>query len=129
MAWAMKPKMAASLFQRMPQLPTINTPTQRIPRLEFPEAIINGKASGYMWDGKSIEAAATTHLVKVNNHKLLILTACAGHHRERWLPLFERIESYAKSEGCKSIRIYGRKGWERVLKNYRVEHVILERQL
>jgi trimethylamine-N-oxide reductase (cytochrome c) len=48
--------MAASLFQRMPQLPTINTPTQRIPRLEFPEAIINGKASGYMWDGKSIEA-------------------------------------------------------------------------
>lgn len=48
--------MAASLFQRMPQLPTINTPTQRIPRLEFPEAIIDGKASGYMWDGKSIEA-------------------------------------------------------------------------
>jgi molybdopterin guanine dinucleotide-containing S/N-oxide reductase-like protein len=51
--------MAASLFQRMPQLPTINTPTQRIPRLEFPEAIINGKASGYMWDGKSIEAQFT----------------------------------------------------------------------
>ncbi|MGE5540595.1 MAG: molybdopterin-dependent oxidoreductase [Gemmatimonas sp.] len=48
--------MAASLFQRMPQLPTINTPTQRIPRLEFPEAILEGKASGYMWDGKSIEA-------------------------------------------------------------------------
>ena len=48
--------MAASLFQRMPQLPTINTPTQRIPRLQFPEAILEGKATGYMWDGKSIEA-------------------------------------------------------------------------
>lgn len=48
--------MAASLFQRMPQLPTINTPTQRIPRLQFPEAILEGKAHGYFWDGKSIEA-------------------------------------------------------------------------
>jgi len=51
--------MAASLFQRMPQLPTINTPSQRIPRLQWPEAIINGKATGYMWDGKSIESQFT----------------------------------------------------------------------
>jgi trimethylamine-N-oxide reductase (cytochrome c) len=48
--------MAASPFQRMPQLPLLNPPTQRIPRLQFPEAILEGKATGYMWDGKSIEA-------------------------------------------------------------------------
>ena len=47
--------MSVSLFQRMPQLPTINTPGQKIPRLQFPEAILEGKAEGYMWDGKSIE--------------------------------------------------------------------------
>ena len=47
--------MAVQLFQRMPQLPTINTPGQKIPRMQFPEAILDGKAEGYMWDGKSIE--------------------------------------------------------------------------
>jgi hypothetical protein len=44
-------------------------------------------------------------------------------------PLFERIEQYAKDEGCSAIRLYGRKGWERVLDGYKVEHVILEKAL
>ena len=43
------------LYQRMPQLPTMNTPNQRIPRLHMPEAIADGKAEGYPWIGKSIE--------------------------------------------------------------------------
>ena len=81
------------------------------------------------WNGRSIEAAATTHLIKTRGKPVCVLTACAGHDRDRWLPLFEQIETYAKNEGCSCVRIFGRKGWERVLKNYRVEHVILERAL
>lgn len=80
-------------------------------------------------ENNSIEAAATTQIAKVNNQKICVLTACAGHHRERWLPLFEKIEQFAKNEGCVSMRIYGRKGWERVLNGYRVAHVILEKEL
>ena len=71
-----------------------------------------------------IEAAATTHL----SRGVCTLVACSGHHMDRWLPLLAEIEKYARAEGCK-MRIYGRLGWQRVLKNYRVEHVILERQL
>ena len=51
--------MSVALYQRMPQLPSINTNTQVIPRLQLPEAIIDGKAEGYAWDGKSIEAQFT----------------------------------------------------------------------
>ena len=47
--------LALSLYQRMPQLPTYNTATQKIPRLQIPEAILEGKAEGYPWDGKTIE--------------------------------------------------------------------------
>lgn len=72
-----------------------------------------------------IEAAATTHL----SRNVCTLTACSGYQRERWLPLFERIEQYARDEGAKTMRIYGRKGWERVLDGYRVEYVILEKGL
>jgi molybdopterin guanine dinucleotide-containing S/N-oxide reductase-like protein len=47
--------MPVELYQRMPQLPTMNTPYQRIPRIFMPEAIADGKAEGYPWVGKSIE--------------------------------------------------------------------------
>jgi molybdopterin guanine dinucleotide-containing S/N-oxide reductase-like protein len=47
--------MPVELYQRMPQLPTMNTPTQKIPRIGMPEAIINGETTGYPWVGKSIE--------------------------------------------------------------------------
>ncbi|HIM12940.1 TPA: pyrogallol hydroxytransferase large subunit, partial [Candidatus Poribacteria bacterium] len=48
--------MAVELYQRMPQLPSMNTVDQSIPRLQLPEAILDGKAEGYIWDGKSIQA-------------------------------------------------------------------------
>jgi hypothetical protein len=87
--------------------------------------VLEGKQLLWLaWSGK-IEAAATTHL----SRKVCTLTACSGHQRERWLPLFARIEKYAKDEGCHTMRLYGRKGWERMLDGYRVEHVILEKAL
>lgn len=72
-----------------------------------------------------IEAVATTRL----SRNVCELTACSGHQRERWLPLFAKIEKYAKDEGCHTMRLYGRKGWERVLDGYRIEHVVLEKAL
>ena len=48
--------MSVELFQRMPQLPSVNTVEQTIPRLFLPEAILEGKAEGFAWDGRSIEA-------------------------------------------------------------------------
>jgi hypothetical protein len=80
------------------------------------------------WDG-SIKAAATTSLVRTDRDKVCILTACAGEDMALWLPLLGKIEAYAKAEGCAFVRIYGRKGWARVLEGYQVEHIILERQL
>ena len=80
------------------------------------------------WDSSEIMAVATTQLVKPRD-KVCVLTACAGHDRGQWLPLFAMIEQYARNEGCTRMRIYGRKGWERVLTGYRVEHVVLEKGL
>jgi trimethylamine-N-oxide reductase (cytochrome c) len=47
--------MPVELYQRMPQLPSMNSSFQRIPRIWMPEAIADGKAEGYPWVGKSIE--------------------------------------------------------------------------
>ena len=45
-----------NMYQRMPQLPTINTVGQKIPKQQLPEAIMEGKAESYMCDPTSIEA-------------------------------------------------------------------------
>ena len=47
--------MPVELYQRMPQLPTMSSNAQTIPRIWLPEAIFDGKAEGYRWVGKSIE--------------------------------------------------------------------------
>jgi hypothetical protein len=81
------------------------------------------------WDGRTVKAAATTVLTETDAGTVCILTACGGEDMAQWLPLLAKIEDYARAEGCGCVRIYGRKGWARVLPDYRVEHVILERSL
>ena len=47
---------ALNNYTRMPHAPTINPVRQMIPRQHLPEAIIDGKSTGYLWDGTSMEA-------------------------------------------------------------------------
>jgi trimethylamine-N-oxide reductase (cytochrome c) len=47
---------AVSLYQRMPNLMSMNPTTQAVPRLKMPEAIMAGEATGYPVDIKSIES-------------------------------------------------------------------------
>jgi hypothetical protein len=97
---------------------------------DIEDAVLCGDQLLWMaWNGKEIEAAATTHLVETEEKPVCVLTACGGKDMGRWLPLFSDIETYAKNEGCSCVRIFGRKGWARVLANYQVKHVILERPL
>ncbi|MCG6929257.1 MAG: molybdopterin-dependent oxidoreductase [Desulfofustis sp.] len=44
-----------SVYQRMPQLPSMNSVSQMIPRLRIPEAILDQACEGYPTDPKSIE--------------------------------------------------------------------------
>jgi trimethylamine-N-oxide reductase (cytochrome c) len=46
---------AVQNYQRMPHLISMNTVTQKIPRLRIPEAILDGKTEGYPTDSKSLE--------------------------------------------------------------------------
>ncbi len=46
---------AANNYQRMPHIVTMNSVRQSIPRMWFPEAITQGKASGYITDVASVQ--------------------------------------------------------------------------
>lgn len=110
----------------------IKTAIERTNLSEFSDIeaqVLSGDQLLWLALSDHVEAAATTHLVKTGGKPVLIVTACSGHQRERWLALRHRVEAYAKAEGCSCVRLYGRKGWERELKDYRVEYVIMEKVL
>ncbi|AVW91084.1 molybdopterin-dependent oxidoreductase [Celeribacter baekdonensis] len=50
---------AVNNYQRNPHVLSMNPVTQMIPRLALAEAILEGKAKGFMWDGFSMEAQMT----------------------------------------------------------------------
>lgn len=76
----------------------------------------------------AILAAASTRLQQTDTGKVCVITACAGKDMPRWLGLIRQIEEFANNEGCNCVRIYGRKGWLRVLDGYGQRQVILEKE-
>lgn len=91
--------------------------------------ILGGVSLLWLAWNDGIEAAAASQIVRIGETKVCIITACGGSNRERWLPLIEGIENYARQEGCSCVRIYGRKGWLRVLDGYEARHVIMDKDL
>jgi len=87
--------------------------------------VLNGDQLLWLAFDGTIKAAATSHMT--NN--VCVITACGGENMREWLPLFSHIEQYARNEGCRCVRIFGRKGWLRVLDQYEAKHVVMEKAL
>lgn len=98
-------------------------------RLDTVEAdILAGRALLWLaWNGHDIEAACVTQLDWTECTKACVIVACGG--AGQWSRLITDIEKYAQAEGCDAVRIYGRRGWARVLPGYRVAKVVLERRI
>ena len=107
-------------------------------------------------DGVRIDAAAVTELHRTEWRKVCVVVAfgaplgrlgASGRSRpssravasradssratdmRRWIGLLERIEEFARAEGCEATRIIGRKGWARVLTSYQTKRIVLEKDL
>lgn len=90
------------------------------------------EGDGLLWlamvDGL-IEAAAVTMLQRTDRHLVCVIMAVGGEKMGLWLDLLGGIERWAKDEGAALVRVYGRPGWVRMLKDYRVKNVVLEKSL
>ena len=80
-------------------------------------------------DQVAIHGAAVTALHHTETKKVCIIVALGGYQMRQWLHLLAGLEQYAKDEGCSGMRVLGRKGWRRILKDYRERHIVLEKDL
>jgi hypothetical protein len=113
--------------------PLIRTAMERGAITDFGEvsdAVLAGSALVWIaWSGATIEAAAVTQLSTVGGARFCTIVACGGRRRDEWLPLLAGLERYAKAESCKAMRIFGRRGWERLLPDYKSARILLEKKL
>lgn len=72
---------AVQNYQRMPHLPSVNTPYQRIPRLRIPEAILDGEAHGYPTNPKSLQGQFARFSYPAPGHsKIHMMYKYGGSH-------------------------------------------------
>lgn len=74
--------------------------------------IANG--SFQLWPGK--ESAIVTSIAEFPTKSFIFIIFSGGKMKEL-LKMLEEIEKFADFFGCSEIRLGGRKGWKRVLKN------------
>jgi hypothetical protein len=78
---------------------------------------------------EQIVAAMMTQLFPMRTGLACKMMECGGERLHEWKHLRSQIENYAKIEGCDRVILEGRPGWARVLRDYSVLSVALEKRI
>lgn len=83
------------------------------------------------FDDELIIAACVTELPTIGTRKVCNVISCGGTRMDEWLGLsLPVIEAWAKHNGCTAMRFPEiRPGWQRVLKDYQLKKILLEKAL
>ena len=97
------------------------------------DAVVNRKQM--LWVIANIESgiihgAGTTRIVILpNGEKIGRDVVFAGEEMGRFMHLLPNLEEYFKHEGCRSVKIHGRKGWAKKLTDYKIVGITFEKVL
>ena len=89
-------------------------------------------ANAQLWVARTDGAllgVAVTKVFDFPQERVVEVSLAAGDEFERWGRFLKDIEEWAAAIGAKRVRIMGRKGWVRMLKDYKETRVILEKAL
>ena len=90
-----------------------------------------------IWDNnqkKTIDkyfGVVVTELIKRKFGKVCHIFIATGRQRHKWQHLINKIEEFAKDEGCEMMELIARPGWQKVYNNYGYKrtHVVLEKKI
>lgn len=78
--------------------------------------IDGGQAQAWaVTDGDTIRAIVVTKTFASPGHRQCFIAHCAGEGVQEWIGYLGVIEEWARLQGCDSIELYGRPGWQRLL--------------
>jgi len=106
--------------------------------LESLDDVMNGIELGNLvaWvatDGDRLHSVTIVEIIEGGKGRQCFIRHCAradgGSAMCDWLRFLPVIEGWAISEGCQSIELIGRAGWERILPDFKKKAVLLRKTL
>lgn len=78
-----------------------------------------------------LTCAVITEIKQFPHQKHLNILFLGGDDMNKWIHLIDDIINRAAKNGCDAVKIYGRKGWEKVLAKFgfKHSHTVLKRDL
>lgn len=92
------------------------------------EALTSAKAQCWTWQDPDLRAVLVTSLE--GSHCFLV--ALGGEGMAVWFGALEEVEKFARDNGCKSLKVIGRRGWSRMgfdVVGRDGDHYVMERDL
>ena len=78
---------------------------------------------------KEIAASMITQIVPYPRKRVLRIISIAGEDMDKWINNLYMIEDWALEHGCTSLECWGRKGWLKVLKDWKCSYHIITKDL
>lgn len=90
---------------------------------DIAEGLISGSMT--LWTYGEVEAALVAEIID----DFCQIITLGGKGIERYFHYLDVIEQWAKDNGCKEMRVYGRRGWVRMLKDYDEKYTVIGKRL
>ncbi len=73
--------------------------------------------------------AGVTQIIIYPAKKVCTIMFLGGKNILLWNDTYAIFEAWARNLGCDSIEIWGRQGWQRMMKDYELIHIVLRKEL
>ena len=80
-------------------------------------------------DSDAIVGAMTIEYRYYPRHKMCQVVTIAGERMSDWIGDLYMLEDWAKAQGCAYMDMYARRGWKKVLKDYKERCILLRKKL
>lgn len=90
----------------------------------------SGECQLWVWQTDTAHACIVTQIRNYAKNRCCWIRVATGENYKEWADIaIERLEAWARANGCDAMELVARPGWQRVLKGYDMTHVYLEKSL
>ena len=80
-------------------------------------------------DEKKIVASMVVQIIPYPRKRVLRIISIGGDRMKDWITYLPKVEDWALTIGCSHIECWGRKGWEKILKDWKSSYTVLTKDL
>ena len=97
---------------------------------DFHQLLANGEMQLWLaMEDEEILAAMVSQIVSYPRKRILRIIAIGGGEMDRWHPFLPALEEWALENGATALECWGRKGWLRVLDDWKCSYHVLTKDL